>query len=91
MGWFRTGLAPRRVCGWDGGGLGRLGRNKTDDGDSELLFAIVRKLTLLTIGFAAALAFAGAANAAPIPQEQGSNCDSNYSGACVPIASVACR
>ena len=26
-------------------------------------------------------------NVAPIPQNQGSDCDSNYSGACVPIAS----
>lgn len=47
----------------------------------------VRKLTVLTIGFAVGLTFAPAANAAPIPQQQGSNCDSNYSGACVPIAS----
>jgi hypothetical protein len=47
----------------------------------------VRKLTVLTIGFAVGLTFAPAANAAPKPQQQGSNCDSNYSGACVPIAS----
>ncbi|WP_006247167.1 hypothetical protein [Mycolicibacterium tusciae] len=52
----------------------------------ELLFAAVGKLTVLTIGFAVGLAFAPAANAAPL-REQGSNCDSNYSGACVPIAS----
>jgi len=54
---------------------------------AELLFATVWKLTLLTIGFALGLAFAPAANAAPVSQEQGSNCDSNYSGPCVPIAS----
>lgn len=63
----------------------------------------MRKLTLLTVGFAAALTFAPTATAqpgdvsfvqflgpyatAPIPQEQGSNCDSNYAGDCVPIAS----
>jgi hypothetical protein len=42
---------------------------------------------VLTIGFALGLTFAPAANAAPLPQQpQGSNCDSNYSGACVPIA-----
>jgi hypothetical protein len=64
-----------------------VGRNKTDDGESKLLFATVGKLTVLTVGFAVGLAFAPAANAAPIPQEQGSSCDSNYSGACVPIAS----
>jgi hypothetical protein len=62
------------------------GRIKTD-GDSELLFATVRKLTVLTIGFAMGLTFTPAANAAPMPQEQGSSCDSNYSGDCVPIAS----
>jgi hypothetical protein len=44
----------------------------------------MRKLTVLTIGFAVGFAFAPAANAAPLPQEQSSNCDSNYSGACVP-------
>ncbi|MDT5124655.1 MAG: hypothetical protein QOH54_299 [Mycobacterium sp.] len=42
---------------------------------------------MLTIMFAAGLTFAPAANATPLPQPQGSNCDSNYSGACVPIAS----
>jgi hypothetical protein len=47
----------------------------------------VNKLTVLTIGFALGLSFAPAANAEPIPQVQGSDCDSNYSGACVPIAS----
>lgn len=45
------------------------------------------KLTVLTIGFALGLAFAPAANAAPIPQEQSSSCDPNYSGACVPVTS----
>src|SRR6476620_2767271 len=60
------------------------------------------KVTVLAIGFAVGLAFSPAANAhpgdvsfvqslglyaAPIPQEQPSSCDSNYSGACVPVAS----
>lgn len=53
----------------------------------ELRFATVRKLTVLTIGLAVGLTFAPAATAAPIPQEQGSNCDSNYTDVCVPIAS----
>jgi hypothetical protein len=68
----------------------------------ELRFATMGKLTLLTIGFAIGLAFAPVANAepgdvpfvqflgpyaAPVPQEQGSSCDPNYSGACVPVAS----
>jgi hypothetical protein len=44
-------------------------------------------MTVLTIGFAVALTFAGAANAAPLPQQPSSPCDPNYSGACVPIAS----
>jgi hypothetical protein len=43
------------------------------------------RLSQLTTGFALAIAFAPAANATP--QQQGSNCDSNYKGACVPIAS----
>jgi hypothetical protein len=48
----------------------------------------VWKLTVLAIGFAVGLTFAPTANAAPVPQQpQGSNCDPNYSGACVPIAS----
>jgi hypothetical protein len=68
--------------------VGKAGKGKAPGlrwvGANELLFATVTKLTLLTIGFAAGLAFAPAANAAPIPQEQGSSCDSNYSGACVP-------
>lgn len=41
---------------------------------------------MLAIGFALGIAFTPAANAAPRPQQQ-SPCDSNYSGACVPIAS----
>ena len=50
------------------------------------------KLTLVIIGFIAGVAFAPAANAAPMPQQQGSNCDSNYSGACVPagVSDVDC-
>lgn len=47
----------------------------------------MRKLTLLTIAFGLALSFAPVASAAPMPQQQGSDCDPNYSGACVPIAS----
>lgn len=44
---------------------------------------------MLTIGVAVALGFAPVAGAlpAPAPQVQGDTCDSNYSGACVPIAS----
>jgi hypothetical protein len=42
-------------------------------------FAAVRKLTLLTILFAAALTFA--------PVAQSAQCDSNYSGTCVPVDS----
>ena len=60
------------------------------------------KLTVLTIGFAVGLTFATPAhadpadvsfrqflgtNVVPMPQEQSSDCDPNYSGACVPIAS----
>ena len=67
----------------------------------ERRFATMGKLTSLTIGFAIGLAFAPVANAepgdvpfvqslgpyaAPIPQEQPSSCDPNYSGACVPVA-----
>ena len=33
------------------------------------------------------LTFTPAANATPVPQEQSSSCDPNYSGDCVPIAS----
>jgi len=54
---------------------------------AEIRFATVGKLTVLTIGFAVGLTFAGAANAAPLPQQPSSSCDPNYSGACVPIAS----
>ena len=42
---------------------------------------------MLTIGLALGIASAPAASAAPIPLPQGSECDSNYDGACVPIAS----
>jgi hypothetical protein len=42
----------------------------------------VVKLTLVIIAFSAALAFAPVASA-----EQGSSCDPNYSGDCVPIDS----
>lgn len=44
----------------------------------------MKKLTVLTIGIATALTFAATANAAP---PGSSDCDPNYSGACVPIAS----
>lgn len=47
-----------------------------------LPFATVGKLILLTTGFAATLAFAPLATA-----QQGSSCDSNYTGACVPVDS----
>ena len=62
----------------------RLGRNKADHGPRKLLFAAVRKLILLAVCFAAGLTFAPAVNAQPA---QSSSCDSNYSGACVPVAS----
>ncbi|KMO67479.1 hypothetical protein [Mycolicibacterium chlorophenolicum] len=46
---------------------------------------------MATIGFAGLLACAPIAHAgtpvAPVPLQQGSDCDPNYSGACVPIAS----
>lgn len=42
---------------------------------------------MLAVGFGLALVSASVANAAPVPQQQGSDCDPNYSGACVPIAS----
>lgn len=49
------------------------------------------KLTASIIAVAAAFAFAPTANAAPnvapFPQQQGSACDSNYSGPCVPVDS----
>ena len=46
---------------------------------ASLRFATVGKLTLLTIMFAAGITFGPVAQAAP--------CDSNYSGACVPVDS----
>jgi hypothetical protein len=69
-------LVERRVphgCGW---------AIRTEDGMGCTTLATVRKLTVLTIGFAAGLAFAPVANAQP-----GSSCDPNYTGACVPVAS----
>lgn len=42
---------------------------------------------MLAIGFGLAFVWAPVAHAAPVPQQQGSDCDPNYSGACVPIAS----
>lgn len=42
----------------------------------------MKKLTIAAIAFAASMSMSPAANAEP-----GSSCDSNYSGACVPIAS----
>ncbi|BBX68666.1 hypothetical protein MPSYJ_21270 [Mycolicibacterium psychrotolerans] len=46
---------------------------------------------MVTIGFAGLLACAPVAHAvtpvAPVPLQQSSDCDPNYSGACVPIAS----
>jgi len=53
--------------------------NETPDHDRELVFAFMGKLTLLTILFAAGITLVPAAQAAP--------CDSNYSGACVPVDS----
>jgi hypothetical protein len=59
-------------------------------------FATMGQLTILTIGFALGIAFSPAAHGAPgdlaaqgpaVPLEQSSECDPNYSGACVPIAS----
>lgn len=42
----------------------------------------------LAIGFSLApAAGASPADLAPLPQQPGSSCDSNYSGACVPIDS----
>jgi hypothetical protein len=54
---------------------------------AELLFASVGKLTMPTIGLALGLALAPVANALPTPVPQGAECDPNYSGPCVPIAS----
>ena len=46
---------------------------------------------MVTIGFAGVLACAPVAHAltpiGPVPLQQGSDCDPNYSGPCVPIAS----
>ncbi len=44
------------------------------------------KWIVLTVGFAVGLALAPVANAASMSQQQDPQCDSNYSGACVPIA-----
>ena len=67
----------------------------------ELRFAATGRLALLTAGLAAGLTFAPVANAvsgdmsavqlstpyaAPVPQAPKTSCDSNYSGACVPVA-----
>lgn len=67
-----------------------------------LRFASMLRLTMLMFGLAVGLTFAPAASAdpvdvspvestgthfAPMPLQPGSSCDSNYSGACVPIAS----
>ena len=41
---------------------------------------------VLTVGFAAGLALAPAANAVSASQLHDPQCDSNYAGACVPIA-----
>ena len=56
---------------------------------SGLQCPTVGKLTVSIIGVAVGLAFAPAASAglAPVPLQLGSDCDPNYSGACVPIAS----
>jgi hypothetical protein len=46
------------------------------------------RLVLLITLLVLFLAFAPTGHTAPpLPQQQGSNCDSNYEGACVPIAS----
>ena len=67
-----------------------------------LAFAAVGKRTSLAIALAAGLALAPIAHAeaagqpfpqfiapysAPVPLDDGSDCDPNYSGACVPVAS----
>lgn len=68
-----------------------------------LKFAIIGRLAVLTVCSALGVTFASPANAdsvevsfsqslaglhsAPISQQPSSSCDSNYSGACVPIAS----
>lgn len=60
------------------------------DKEGTVVDAAIVQLNLLAIGAAAAVAFtplASAAPTAPVPQQPGSSCDSNYSGACVPIDS----
>ncbi|KUI30365.1 excalibur domain-containing protein [Mycobacterium sp. IS-1742] len=47
----------------------------------------MQKLTVLAIGFALALGVAPAATATPVPLQQNSSCDPNYSGPCVPVDS----
>jgi hypothetical protein len=64
---------------------GGLEQTRRRTAPAEIRFAVMPRVSLLTTGFALALAFAPAVSAAP--QQQGSNCDSNYEGACVPIAS----
>lgn len=52
--------------------------------------AAVRTLIALTVGTVATVVFAPMASAAPtspVPQQPGSSCDANYSGACVPVDS----
>ena len=44
------------------------------------------KQIVLTVSIAAGLALAPGAGALPTSQQQDPQCDSNYSGACVPIA-----
>lgn len=61
-------------------------RINTKVATKTLLFAAVSKLTLLTIIFTLSLAAAPTVGAAPLPLTQGSDCDSNYGGACVPTA-----
>ncbi|MBU8812547.1 hypothetical protein KL953_27050 [Mycolicibacterium goodii] len=47
----------------------------------------MRKLTVSTAAVVWGLVFAPIGAAAPIPGQTGTECDSNYEGACVPIAS----
>ncbi|BBY53188.1 hypothetical protein [Mycolicibacillus koreensis] len=42
---------------------------------------------MAAIAYVLVLAFAPAANADPMPLQHGPDCDPNYEGACVPIAS----
>ncbi|KLO31886.1 hypothetical protein ABW16_01190 [Mycolicibacter heraklionensis] len=46
----------------------------------------MRRQIVLTVGIAAALALAPVAGAVATSQQQEPQCDSNYAGACVPIA-----